>query len=435
MNNSESEMNVNQEVPVMTNAGNSLEEAVPSYANSAPTMIPEMTNSQPVMSPPLPSSGSDPIVVTPPTLEVGEQPVMVTPPVVQGEPMVVEPTVISPANTTGAVSSVENSVESPVMAAPPIVNPLDVSSASPVESPVMAAPPVVNPLEVSSTSPAESPVMAAPPVVNPLEVSSTSPAESPVMAAPPIVNPLEVSSASPTVAAPVVNPSAGSTDIAPRVTSDGLPNMGEEETPSQADTNEVLVTDKMEKVQVEYKPASKLKLFGAILLFLLLIGFVVFLPDVNVFVDRYIHGNKEVVAEKITTGNLVCSVEDVTATMSKEYKYTFGFSNNKLEKLTYVVVSRIDPSSDSKSMNILISDCMLLKQSVEGLQGISVRCEDKTSVFTETDIFTLEKVDTEKLTSAFYEAGGTYPEYEYNQNMDDIEKNMNAVGYKCNRER
>ena len=37
--------------------------------------------------------------------------------------------------------------------------------------------------------------------------------------------------------------------------------------------------------------------------------------------------------------------------------------------------------------------------------------------------------DTEKLTSAFYEAGGIYPEYEYNQNMDDIEKNMNAVGY------
>ena len=51
----------------------------------------------------------------------------------------------------------------------------------------------------------------------------------------------------------------------------------------------------------------------------------------------------------------------------------------------------------------------------------------------ETQIMNYALLDADKVTTAFVEAGGLYPEYVNNQNIDQIEKNMNAANYKCER--
>ena len=52
----------------------------------------------------------------------------------------------------------------------------------------------------------------------------------------------------------------------------------------------------------------------------------------------------------------------------------------------------------------------------------------------EKQSFVYADLDEEKLTAAYTEAGGTYPQYQNGQDMDSIEKNMNASGYSCERQ-
>ena len=224
-------------------------------------------------------------------------------------------------------------------------------------------------------------------------------------------------------------------DVQPRTVFQTDASYSEDSNQNKGKVIENQVEEKKMVSEVEYKPLSKVKVFGVIFLFTLLIGFVIFLPEITTYVEKFLSGEKEVVYEKITTGKLICKYETTTTDTTINYEMTYSFSNNKLEKLKYVTISRIDPSEDSGTMDSLISKCLLLKQETESVSGVSVRCEDEPSILTVTQNFDFEKLDKEKLSSAYDEAGGTYPEYEFEQDMDGIERNMNAIEYTCHREK
>ena len=79
--------------------------------------------------------------------------------------------------------------------------------------------------------------------------------------------------------------------------------------------------------------------------------------------------------------------------------------------------------------------CKTLKESTSQLEGFNIRCDYSSGKLTETQVFELETIDTEKLTAAFTEAGGILPSYKYDQDIDSIETNMKASGYTCSREK
>ena len=43
------------------------------------------------------------------------------------------------------------------------------------------------------------------------------------------------------------------------------------------------------------------------------------------------------------------------------------------------------------------------------------------------------EINEEVVTSAYVEAGGIYPDYSLNENIDQIERNMKNSGYECER--
>ena len=63
----------------------------------------------------------------------------------------------------------------------------------------------------------------------------------------------------------------------------------------------------------------------------------------------------------------------------------------------------------------------------KGLTGVSIVCSLSNGTLVETQIMNYALLDADKVTTAFVEAGGLYPEYVNNQNIDQIEKNMNAA--------
>ena len=63
-----------------------------------------------------------------------------------------------------------------------------------------------------------------------------------------------------------------------------------------------------------------------------------------------------------------------------------------------------------------------------------MECSYDNTTMKQTQIFNYSDINVEKLDSAYAEVGGTYPSFEYNQDMDAIEKEMKANGYTCTRE-
>ena len=92
-------------------------------------------------------------------------------------------------------------------------------------------------------------------------------------------------------------------------------------------------------------------------------------------------------------------------------------------------------SLDEKVLDEMNASCEKLESISKSLAGVTVRCTYTPGKFIEEQIFQLAYVDENELGSAFSEAGGMNPEYKYQQNIDGIEKNLLASGYKCEREK
>ena len=194
------------------------------------------------------------------------------------------------------------------------------------------------------------------------------------------------------------------------------------------------VNENLKKVEVNYTPPSKGKTTALVLFFIFLIAFVIFLPDITSFINKYKAGTLEETNEKITTGRLVCTLESNTANLDKNYKLVFEFTDNQLNKLSYTLTTKGDPTADAKTLDSLDERCENLKSATADIEGLTVSCNYSTGKLEERQSFDYASLEVDKLDAAYAEAGGNHPQYTDKQDMDVVEKNMNASGYTCNRE-
>lgn len=261
----------------------------------------------------------------------------------------------------------------------------------------------------------ESVTQELPTVVDPTNVTSTpSPALEPTV---PTTEPVEiVENNGPVIEDRTVNPGV-------------IGNIsGVKEDPN------TVVNENLKKVEVNYTPPSKGKTVSLILFFIFLIAFVIFLPEITTMVNKLRSGEQDNENVKITTGRLVCTNSTNTTNLDKDYKLTFGFTDNKLNKLDYLSTTKGDPTLDAETLDEMAERCKLLKQFTASIEGVNVTCDYSEGKLVEKQSFVYAELDEEKLTSAYTEAGGTNPQYTNGQDMDTIEKNMNASGYSCERQ-
>ena len=188
-----------------------------------------------------------------------------------------------------------------------------------------------------------------------------------------------------------------------------------------------------ENEKYEAKPVSKFKYASMIIFFIFMFALVFFLPDIT----NYINIKKDLKAQEnapaITTGLLTCRLDRTTDIFNISYTAQFSFTDSKLNKLSYVTSTEGDAIVDSDQLDSLLSKCKLLQNEVDSLAGVKVSCNQSEGTVVETQDFTYSLINKESINSAYIEAGGVYPEFENEQNIDVIEKNMSASGYKCER--
>ena len=189
----------------------------------------------------------------------------------------------------------------------------------------------------------------------------------------------------------------------------------------------------LKEVIVGEEKSSPLKYIFTIILFIILGGTVIFMPEINDYIKRMEFERNNSTQEKIMTGFLKCEYSRSTENLDMNFSYKFSFDDNKFKKLTFISETRGDANLDAQELESLNNECLTLKTVTEEIKGIAVDCNFSTDTVTKTQVLDYSEIDVQAAYSAYSEAGGVYPDYNYLEDMDKIEKNMKAAGYTCER--
>ena len=161
------------------------------------------------------------------------------------------------------------------------------------------------------------------------------------------------------VPAPMTNPVAARPTVSPTVSSQATrynPVTGEEMdmkdvNPQAAALEEGAVNndEKLKTVEVNYKPTSTGNTVMLVIFFIVLIAFVIFLPDIQTLIAQYKAGPVEV--EEITTGKLVCTLSSNTVNLDRDITRIFEYTDKKLVSAKFTTIVRGDPSLDEETLD------------------------------------------------------------------------------------
>ena len=181
-----------------------------------------------------------------------------------------------------------------------------------------------------------------------------------------------------------------------------------------------------------YTPPSKYRYFLLVVFFFVLLGIIVFLPELTQIINLRFSGQNNQ-PEVIVDGTLECTLKKTGTSLDVIFNAKFDYTDEKLDKLTFTTTTNGDSKQDNELFNESYNKCQLLKDSTTNINGVAIRCDLKSSSVATVEIVNYNTVDLTKATSAFAEAGGTFPEFESREDISKIERQMNASGYTCDK--
>ena len=96
---------------------------------------------------------------------------------------------------------------------------------------------------------------------------------------------------------------------------------------NQVPTNSEVPSTTTNQPGSDYVPPSKGKVFFMFFCFALLIGFVIFLPNITEMIHKYQSGNNQKPVEEIVDGKLTCTLEKSTDVFDLNYTAIFSYTN------------------------------------------------------------------------------------------------------------
>ena len=247
-----------------------------------------------------------------------------------------------------------------------------------------------------------------------------------------------------TTASNSVTPTPSTTNVTPAVVTPNVTTIASKSETSPSATTFTTANTSTEKVsdtgkevsdsdKKSGKKTSNLKMYLAFIFLALLILMIVFLPEINTFVHDFFNKKEAENTPSITSGHLICTLETNDSNFNYEYETDFSFKDSKLYKLTLTTKTVGDLNLDATDLSGLNASCQLLQFQTSKFDGVEVMCDLAGNTFTNTQTLDYEVLNRDEVTTAYLEAGGIYPDYKYEENIDDIEKDMNAQNYSCAR--
>lgn len=166
----------------------------------------------------------------------------------------------------------------------------------------------------------------------------------------------------------------------------------------------------------------------AFMFFIAFTGFVLFIPEVTKFVKSKMgNGTTGNEVPVISNGTLTCTKTSESDETDVKYNLDFTFENQKLLLSTYTITHE---SLNTEYISKKEAECNIMAENSKNVTGIETTCNNKQGILVITEEYTNKDIDKNNLT-AYTEAGGTYPEFEYEENIYDIQTKLVKQGYDC----
>lgn len=198
-------------------------------------------------------------------------------------------------------------------------------------------------------------------------------------------------------------------------------NQGNNQTPPP--TNEVVIKKKGNPI-------------GTVLLVLFIVflfAFVYFLPEISQFIEDYKKQKSGVEDGSMKSGTMTCTLtKDNTDSLSTIYDTTFTYTKNKLKKTEQMTSYKLkDDATSTDTLDDSENECQNLKSALTDVTGIDVSCAKTAVLQKTTQIIDYTKFNAEEITTNIAEYKGFYPEYQLDQSIAGIRKNLEEAGYSC----
>lgn len=218
-----------------------------------------------------------------------------------------------------------------------------------------------------------------------------------------------------------VSPSNQVPNISVSSTNIGQPQISQVVQPKVPPVENEITTNNNEA----HSKGGKFKTFLLIIFFIFLLAFIIFLPNIS----EYLKTGKMTTtnSNQINSGTLICTTDKDNDETVISYQMDFKFTNKELINSTFNITTE---SEKEEIINSKYNECKNIEDSAKDLNGIDVSCTTSDNISTMIESYNYRLIDNNGLTK-FTEAGGTYPEYKYKENIYDIKQKMIKAGYDC----
>ena len=176
--------------------------------------------------------------------------------------------------------------------------------------------------------------------------------------------------------------------------------------------------------------------FGRFILFLFIIflfAFVYYLPEISQYIEDYKKAKSGIEDGSMKSGTMTCTLtKDNKDNLSTIYETTFTYTKNKLKKTEQVTSYKLkDDATSTATLDESENECQELKSALTGVSGIDVSCSKTAVLQKTTQSIDYTKFNAEKVTTNIAEYKGFYPEFQLDQSVAGIRKNLEDAGYSC----
>lgn len=176
--------------------------------------------------------------------------------------------------------------------------------------------------------------------------------------------------------------------------------------------------------------------FGRLLLVLFIIflfAFVYYLPEISKYIDDYKKAKSGVEDGSMKSGTMTCTLtKDNNDNLSTIYETTFTYTKNKLKKSEQVTSYKLkDDATSTTTLDESETQCQELKSALTGVSGIDVSCSKTAVLQKTTQVIDYTKFNADQVTTNIAEYKGFYPEFQLDQSIAAIRKNLEESGYSC----
>ena len=176
--------------------------------------------------------------------------------------------------------------------------------------------------------------------------------------------------------------------------------------------------------------------FGRFILFLFIIflfAFVYYLPEISQYIEDYKKAKSGIEDGSMKSGTMTCTLtKDNKDNLSTIYETTFTYTKNKLKKTEQVTSYKLkDDATSTATLDESENECQELKLALTGVSGIDVSCSKTAVLQKTTQVIDYTKFNAEEVTTNIAEYKGFYPEFQLDQSVAGIRKNLEHAGYSC----